>query len=59
MATLSITSIGPDGFFAEHSYYLILTEDLGYGRTEELMTLLEELSRLLNRYARAILASDS
>jgi four helix bundle protein len=43
----------------ESRYYLILTEDLGYGGTEELLNLLEEVSRLLNRYARAILASGS
>jgi four helix bundle protein len=43
----------------ESRYYLILTEDLGYGRTEELLMLLEEVSRLLNRYVRAILASGS
>jgi four helix bundle protein len=42
----------------ESRYYLILTEDLGYGRTEELLTLLEEVSRLLNRYARAVLTCD-
>ena len=43
----------------ESRYYLILTQDLGYGGTEELLNLLEEVSRLLNRYARAILASGS
>jgi four helix bundle protein len=43
----------------ESRYYLILTEDLGYGGTKELVNLLEEVSRLLNRYARAILASGS
>jgi four helix bundle protein len=43
----------------ESRYYLILTKDLGYGGTEELLNLLEETSRLLNRYARAILASGS
>jgi four helix bundle protein len=43
----------------ESRYYLILTEDLGYGVTKELVSLLEEVSRLLNCYARAILASGS
>jgi four helix bundle protein len=43
----------------ESRYYLILTEDLGYGGTGELLNILEETSRLLNRYARAILASGS
>jgi hypothetical protein len=32
---------------------------LGYGETESLMSALEEVSRLLNGYARAILASGS
>lgn len=48
-----------EGSLEESRYYLILSEDLGYGRTQELLQLLEEVSRLLNRYARAILASDS
>jgi four helix bundle protein len=43
----------------ESRYYLILTKDLGYGDTSNLTTLLEEVSRLLNAYASAILASDS
>ena len=47
------------GSLEESRYYLILTEDLGYGRTEELLKLLEEVSRLLHRYATAILASGS
>jgi hypothetical protein len=40
-------------------YYLILSQDLGYGDTGNLTTSLEEVSRLLNAYAAAILASDS
>ena len=32
---------------------------VGYGQTESLMDTLEEASRLLNGYARAILASGS
>jgi len=43
----------------ESRYYLILAEDLGYGKSDERMNLLEEVSRLLNAYARAILASGS
>lgn len=43
----------------ESRYYLILTQDLGYGDTHQVMNLLEEVSRLLNAYARAILASGS
>ena len=43
----------------ESHYYLILAQDLGYGDTKSLKTSLEEVSRLLNAYASAILASDS
>ena len=43
----------------ESRYYLILTQDLGYGQTDLLMNSIEEVSRLLNAYARAILASGS
>jgi hypothetical protein len=39
--------------------YLILAKDLGYGDTSSLTTSLEEVSRLLNAYASAILAPDS
>jgi four helix bundle protein len=48
-----------EGSLEESRYYLILSEDLGYGKTQELLQSLEEVSRLLNRYARAILASGS
>src|SRR6266581_6723563 len=43
----------------ESRYYLILAKDLGYGDTSSLTTSLEEVSRLLNAYTSAILASDS
>jgi len=43
----------------ESRYYLILAQDLGYGQTDVLMNSLEEVSRPLNAYARAILASGS
>ena len=43
----------------ESRYYLILAQGLGYGDTTSLKTSLEEVSRLLNAYASAILASDS
>src|SRR5207302_3209328 len=36
-------------------YYLILAKDLGYGATSSLTTSLDEVSRLLNAYASAIL----
>jgi len=48
-----------EGSLEESRYYLILAHDLGYGQTESLMSTLEEVSRLLNAYARAILASGS
>ncbi len=45
-----------EGSLEESRYYLILAVDLGYGDTAELMALLEEVSRLLHAYGRAILA---
>lgn len=48
-----------EGSLEESRYYLVLAQDLGYGDTSSLTTLLEEVSRLLNAYASAILASDS
>ena len=43
----------------ESRYYLILAQDLGYGDASSLTTSLEEVSRLLNAYTKAILTSDS
>jgi len=43
----------------ETRYFLILARDLGYGDTTQLMTALEEVSRLLNAYTTAILTSSS
>lgn len=43
----------------ETRYYLILARDLEYGSSEQLVTLLEEVSRLLSAYTSAILASHS
>jgi four helix bundle protein len=43
----------------ESRYSLILAQDLGCGQTDPLMNSLEEVSRPLNAYARAILASGS
>jgi four helix bundle protein len=48
-----------EGSLEESRYYLILSQDLGYGDTSKLVASLEEVSRLLNAYASAILASDS
>jgi four helix bundle protein len=48
-----------EGSLEECRYYLILAQDLGYAQTQALMGTLEEASRLLNAYARAVLASGS
>jgi four helix bundle protein len=48
-----------EGSLEEGRYYLILAQDLGYGDTESLSQLLDEVGRLLNAYVRAILASRS
>ncbi len=42
------------GSLEESRYYLILARDLGYGDTTLLIQNLEEISRLLNAYAKAI-----
>ena len=47
------------GSLEECRYYLILTRDLGYGDTQQLMQQLEEVSKLLTSYTQAVLASDS
>jgi four helix bundle protein len=48
-----------EGSLEECRYYLILAHDLGYGDTSRLAALLEEVSKLLNAYASAILTSGS
>lgn len=47
------------GSLEECRYYLILAKDLGYMDSEEPMMQLEEVSKLLNAYAKSILNSDS
>jgi len=47
-----------EGSVNESHYYLILAQDLGYGDGRPLLAVLEEVSRLLGSYARAILASN-
>ena len=47
------------GSLEESRYYLILAMDLRHGKIDALMTLLEEVSRLLHSYSRPILTSDS
>ena len=43
----------------ESRYYLILAQDLRYGPSMELMKRLEEVSRILDSYAKVILTPDS
>jgi len=47
------------GSAEECRYYLILAKDLGYGDTTQLMSLLEEVSKILEAYTSSILNSDS
>jgi four helix bundle protein len=47
------------GSLEECRYYLILAADLGYGKADELQNELDEVSRLLDAYASAILSSVS
>lgn len=42
----------------ESRYYLILAQDLHYGASEGLQATLEEVSRMLQSYARAIMEVD-
>jgi four helix bundle protein len=48
-----------EGSLEESRYYLLLAQDLGYGQTNTLTASLEEVSRLLNAYSKAIAASNS
>lgn len=48
-----------EGSIEESRYHLILAQDLNYGTTGTLMESLEEVSRILNSYSRAILTSVS
>jgi four helix bundle protein len=47
------------GSLEECRYYLILAQDLNYGNTSEVMSRLEEVSKLLAAYYSAIQNSDS
>lgn len=47
------------GSLEECRYYLILTQDLMYGENSGLREKLEEVSKLLEAYSKAILNSDS
>jgi four helix bundle protein len=46
-----------EGSLEECRYYLILAQDLGYQNTEEHRALLEEISRLLYAYSKAMQAA--
>jgi four helix bundle protein len=48
-----------EGSLEECRYYLILAQDLGYRNTQEHRALLEEVSRLLCAYSKAIQAAGS
>jgi four helix bundle protein len=48
-----------EGSVEESRYFLFLAQDLGYGQTGSLGNSLDEVSRLLNAYTRAIIASNS
>jgi four helix bundle protein len=45
------------GSLAESRYYLLLAQDLGYAKTDSIKADLEEVGRLLDSYAKAILTS--
>ena len=45
------------GSLEECRYYLILSNDLGYGNTSELLSQIEEVNKLLSGYISSILAS--
>jgi four helix bundle protein len=46
------------GSVEECRYYLILSENLGYGDTEELLETLDEVGRILNAYRKSILKTN-
>jgi len=46
------------GSLEESRYYLILSGDLGYADTSQLLSLVEELSKLLESYYSSILTSE-
>ena len=46
------------GSLEESRYYLILTRDLGYADTSQLLSFVEELSKLIESYYSSILTSE-
>ena len=47
------------GSLEECRYYTILSKDLGYGKKSNLDKKLQEVSKLIDAYSKAILNSDS
>ena len=47
------------GSLAECRYYLIFARDVGYQDVSPCMNLLEEVSKLLDRYCMAVLENDA
>lgn len=47
------------GSLEESHYYLLLAKDLGYGDSASLLTMYDEVARLLNGYVSTILTSRS
>jgi|ERR1700728_3150743 four helix bundle protein len=48
-----------EGSLEESRYYQLLAQDLNYGGTDDLMVMLDEISRLLHAYTAALLTPDS
>ena len=46
------------GSLEESRYYLILANELGYGNSSNLLSLIQEVSKLLEAYSNSILMSD-
>lgn len=47
------------GSIEECQYYLILSNDLGFGNNKEIVALLNEVSKMLNAYVKTLLSSNS
>lgn len=47
------------GSLEECQYYLLLSKDLGYGENSELVSLINEVSKMLESYMNKILSSNS
>lgn len=47
------------GSLEECQYYLLLSKDLGYGENNELVSLINEVSKMLESYMNKILSSNS